>query len=82
MKTGPGAIAQTFAEGTIVGVGWHGGHCYACEACTDGDFISCEKGVVTGIHRHGGYQEYTVATASALARVRKGQRKEKGEWFP
>lgn len=69
---GPGPIAQTFAEGTVVGVGWHGSHCFSCEACTDGDFISCENLVITGIWKHGGYQQYAVAAACALARVPEG----------
>ncbi|CAM9519849.1 unnamed protein product, partial [Sphacelaria rigidula] len=72
VKTGPGAIAQTFAEGTIVGVGWHGSHCFTCESCTDGDFVNCEKATITGVSRPGGYQEYAVVEASALARVPDG----------
>lgn len=50
-------MAQSFALGTVVGAGWHGGHCLTCESCTDGDFVCCENHVITGIHRGGGYQE-------------------------
>lgn len=57
VKSGAGSTAQVFGEGDIVGVGWHGGHCLSCEACTDGDFICCQKGEITGIHFAGGYQE-------------------------
>jgi len=52
-----------------VGVGWHGGHCYKCEACRKGDFINCENGQVTGIHFDGGYAEYLMAPESALAAI-------------
>eukprot|EP00904_Undaria_pinnatifida_P009051 jgi/Undpi1/5276/HiC_scaffold_2.g00557.m1 len=72
IKRGEGLIAQAFAEGDMVGVGWHAGHCFACEACTDGDFVSCSKQRVSGIHIGGGYQEYMVAPAMNLARVPKG----------
>lgn len=72
IKVGTGTIAQSFGEGDVVGVGWHGKHCFACEACTDGDFVSCQKQEVTGLHINGGYQEYMVAPAMNLARVPKG----------
>ncbi|SHF96507.1 alcohol dehydrogenase/alcohol dehydrogenase, propanol-preferring [Fodinibius roseus] len=55
--------------GQRVGVGWHGGHCYKCESCRNGDFINCENGRVTGIHFDGGYAEYLVAPESALAAI-------------
>ena len=58
-----------WSEGQRVGVGWHGGHCYRCEACRNGDFINCENGQVTGIHFDGGYAEYMVAPESALAAI-------------
>lgn len=56
-------------EGDRVGVGWHGGHCFTCDSCRDGEFIMCEHGEVTGIHFDGGYAEYMVAPSNALAAV-------------
>ena len=56
-------------EGQRVGVGWHGGHCFECEACRRGDFINCENAQVTGIHFDGGYAEYLVAPSQAIAGV-------------
>ena len=70
-----GTIEQTgedinsWTEGQRVGVGWHGGHCYQCEACRNGDFINCENGKVTGMHFDGGYAEYLTAPESALAAI-------------
>lgn len=70
-----GTIEQTgeevsnWTEGQRVGVGWHGGHCYRCAACRDGDFINCENGKVTGMHFDGGYAEYLTAPESALADI-------------
>ncbi|GGL26766.1 alcohol dehydrogenase [Halarchaeum grantii] len=55
--------------GDRVGVGWHGGHCFTCDACRRGDFINCENAEVTGIDFDGGYAEYTVAPHEALAAV-------------
>jgi D-arabinose 1-dehydrogenase-like Zn-dependent alcohol dehydrogenase len=52
-----------------VGVGWHGGHCFTCDACRKGLFINCEKAQVTGITFDGGYAEYAVVPASAVARI-------------
>ena len=62
---GPGVVGWT--EGQRVGVGWHGGYCGHCNACRRGDFFACEWGQVTGITYDGGYAEYMVAHASALA---------------
>ncbi|MEZ5979648.1 MAG: alcohol dehydrogenase [Planctomycetota bacterium] len=67
-----GSGVTGFAEGDLVGVGWHGGHDGTCPACRRGRFVHCESGAITGITRDGGYQEYTVAPASALARVPSG----------
>lgn len=64
-----GESVRGFAEGDRVGVGWHGGHCFVCGACRDGDFITCEKGQICGISYDGGYAERLVAPAEALARV-------------
>jgi alcohol dehydrogenase/propanol-preferring alcohol dehydrogenase len=64
-----GADVSQWSEGDRVGVGWHGGHCFTCEACRDGDFVNCANGLVTGIHFDGGYAEYMTAPAEAVARM-------------
>jgi D-arabinose 1-dehydrogenase-like Zn-dependent alcohol dehydrogenase len=58
--------------GQRVGVGWHGGHCFVCEWCRRGDFILCKNGKVTGIHFDGGYGEYTIVPAEAVAALPDG----------
>jgi D-arabinose 1-dehydrogenase-like Zn-dependent alcohol dehydrogenase len=55
--------------GQRVGVGWHGGHCFVCEPCRRGDFILCQNEKVTGLSYDGGYQEYMVAPAEAVAAI-------------
>lgn len=53
-----------------VGVGWHGGHCGHCDACRDGDFFGCTVALqITGISFDGGYAEYMIAPAIAVALV-------------
>jgi D-arabinose 1-dehydrogenase-like Zn-dependent alcohol dehydrogenase len=58
-----------WAAGDRVGVGWHGGHCFTCEACRSGDFVNCENAQVTGISYDGGYAEYMTAPAEAVAKM-------------
>ncbi len=58
-----------WSAGDRVGVGWFGGCDFTCDACRRGDFISCENGRVSGISYDGGYAEYMVAPAEALARI-------------
>src|SRR5438309_986533 len=53
--------------GERVGVGWNGGYCGHCEHCRRGEFFACVTGQVTGITYDGGYGEYLVAPASAVA---------------
>jgi D-arabinose 1-dehydrogenase-like Zn-dependent alcohol dehydrogenase len=56
--------------GQRVGVGWHGGNCGYCDNCRRGDFFACTVDLkVTGISFDGGYGEYMIAPAIALARV-------------
>jgi D-arabinose 1-dehydrogenase-like Zn-dependent alcohol dehydrogenase len=62
-------VAQ-WQPGQRVGVGWHGGHCGYCDACRNGDFFGCTVALqITGISFDGGYADYMVAPAIALARV-------------
>lgn len=62
---GPDAAPWTPAQ--RIGVGWHGGHCFRCEPCRRGDFFNCQNQKITAIHFDGGYQEYVVVPAEAVA---------------
>jgi D-arabinose 1-dehydrogenase-like Zn-dependent alcohol dehydrogenase len=62
-----GANVLNWKVGQRVGVGWHGGHCFVCNACRRGNFVLCERGVITGITINGGYGEYMIVRAEALA---------------
>src|SRR6202163_702045 len=64
-----GANVTSWAVGQRVGVGWHGGHCFVCEQCRRGDFAMCVNRKVTGIDFDGGYAEYMIAPAPALAAI-------------
>lgn len=64
-----GAGVSTWALGQRVGVGWHGGYDGTCNACRRGDFINCQNMKVAGISYDGGYQQYMVAPAEALAAI-------------
>ena len=68
-----GAGVAPWKPGQRVGVGWHGGHCGYCEACRNGDFFGCSVALqITGISFDGGYADYMVAPAIALAIVPEG----------
>ncbi len=60
---------SNWKTGQHVGVGWHGGHCFHCEACRSGDFKLCETTQITGISFDGGYAEYMIAPVEALASI-------------
>jgi D-arabinose 1-dehydrogenase-like Zn-dependent alcohol dehydrogenase len=64
-----GSGVQGWKTGQRVGVGWHGGHCFHCEQCRRGDFAMCLNRKITGIDFDGGYAEYIVAPAAALAAI-------------
>jgi alcohol dehydrogenase/propanol-preferring alcohol dehydrogenase len=64
-----GADVHPWRVGQRVGVGWHGGHDFVCEACRRGDFINCQNAQVTGIAYDGGYAQYMVAPQQVLALV-------------
>ncbi|HXV83591.1 MAG TPA: alcohol dehydrogenase [Candidatus Binatia bacterium] len=68
---GPGVAGWT--PGQWVGLGWHGGHCGYCDSCRRGDFVTCQVALqVPGIAYDGGYAEYTIAPAGALALIPEG----------
>src|ERR1044071_5761710 len=63
-------VPGRWRAGQRVGVGWHAWHCFSCDNCRRGDFFACQTGArVTGISFDGGYADYLVAPATALARV-------------
>src|SRR5882762_10092060 len=65
-----GEGVKPWKTGQRVGVGWHGGNCGYCDHCRRGEFFACEVALLTtGISFDGGYAEYLVAPAEALARV-------------
>ena len=61
-----GGIAE-WHPGQRVGVGWNGGYCGRCDHCRRGEFFACVTGQVTGVTYDGGYGEYMIAPASAVA---------------
>jgi len=66
-EVGPGVTA--WKKGQRVGVGWHGKHCGQCVPCRRGDFISCQNLRITGFSDDGGYAQYMIASADALAAI-------------
>ena len=62
-----GANVTLWKPGQRIGLGWHGGHCFECEPCRSGDFINCRNEKITALSFDGGYQEYMVAPAEAVA---------------
>jgi D-arabinose 1-dehydrogenase-like Zn-dependent alcohol dehydrogenase len=69
-KVGP--EVTVWKAGDRVGVGWHGGHCFTCDACRRGLFLNCTNGKITGITFDGGYAEFAVVPAEAVARMPDG----------
>src|SRR5579875_1201370 len=64
---GLGDHVEGWEVGQRVGVGWFGGNCGHCEWCRRGQLIDCENMEIPGITMDGGYAEYVVVRASALA---------------
>lgn len=65
-----GPDVKQWKLGQRVGIGWHGGHCCYCNQCGRGNFFACEVDLkITGISFDGGYAEYMIAPANALAAV-------------
>src|SRR2546426_2972571 len=68
-----GAAVAGWKLGDRVGVGWHGGHCGYCDACRRGDFVTCQVALqIPGISYDGGYADYLIAPAGALAAIPDG----------
>ncbi len=65
-----GSDVAGWKPGDRAGIGWHGWHCGSCDSCRRGDFLLCRLGNrVPGIAFDGGYEDYVVAPAVALARI-------------
>lgn len=64
-----GAEIKNWKIGQRVGVGWYGGQCGICESCRRGDFISCANPIIPGFTTDGGYAEYAIVEARALASI-------------
>ena len=62
-----GADVKIWKSDQRVGVGWHGGHCFTCDPCRRGDFILCRFEKITSLSFDGGYAEYMIAPAEAVA---------------
>jgi D-arabinose 1-dehydrogenase-like Zn-dependent alcohol dehydrogenase len=65
-----GSGVADWKTGQRVGIGWHAGHCGHCDPCRRGNFFACQVALLTtGISFDGGYAEYVVVPATALASV-------------
>jgi D-arabinose 1-dehydrogenase-like Zn-dependent alcohol dehydrogenase len=64
-----GEGVQGWEVGQRVGVGWFGGNCAYCEPCRRGDLINCQNMEIPGITIDGGYADYVVVNARALASI-------------
>jgi D-arabinose 1-dehydrogenase-like Zn-dependent alcohol dehydrogenase len=62
-----GEGVQGWEIGQRVGVGWFGGNCGYCEPCRRGDLIGCENMEIPGVTSDGGYADYVLVNAHALA---------------
>jgi D-arabinose 1-dehydrogenase-like Zn-dependent alcohol dehydrogenase len=66
------AVADDVSQwevGDRVGVGWNGGYCGKCDPCRRGQLFACVTSQATGVTYDGGYAEYMLAPASAVARM-------------
>jgi len=55
--------------GQRVGVGWFGGNCGYCHQCRRGDLMNCAHMEIPGITVDGGYADYILVKASAMASI-------------
>jgi D-arabinose 1-dehydrogenase-like Zn-dependent alcohol dehydrogenase len=68
-----GAGVAGWEPGQRVGVGWNAGYCGYCNSCRRGDMFACQtSSPVTGITQDGGYAQFMIASAKAVARVPEG----------
>jgi len=64
-----GSAVTGFRVGERVGGGWHGGHDGTCKACRRGLYQMCGHRVVRGVTADGGYAQYALMRAEAVAGV-------------
>jgi len=65
-----GSGVAGWKPGQRVGVGWFGGNCGYCDNCRRGDFLFCTvERRTTAITQDGGYADYMITPAVALALV-------------
>jgi D-arabinose 1-dehydrogenase-like Zn-dependent alcohol dehydrogenase len=64
-----GSGVTGWTVGQRAGVGWNGGFDGACPACRRGDLFACAIKQVTGLTFDGGYADFMIAPASALASI-------------
>lgn len=64
-----GAGVNGWSVGQRVGVGWFGGNCGYCEWCRRGHLIDCENMEIPGVTVDGGYADYVLVRASAMALI-------------
>ena len=68
-----GAGVAGWKTGDRVGVGWHGGNCGYCANCRRGNAFACQtEMLITGLTSDGGYADYMIAPATAVARIPEG----------
>ena len=58
--------------GQRVGIGWYGGGCGYCEWCRRGLLLDCLNMEIPGITADGGYADYVVVRANAMAAMPEG----------
>jgi D-arabinose 1-dehydrogenase-like Zn-dependent alcohol dehydrogenase len=64
-----GEDVHPWEVGQRVGVGWFGGNCGWCEPCRRGNFIACQNMGIPGVTFDGGYADYVLVKANALASI-------------
>jgi len=67
-----GPDVTLWKPGQRAGIGWHGGHCFICDPCRRGEFIVCQNQKITALSFDGGYAEYVIAPAEAVAAIPDG----------
>jgi D-arabinose 1-dehydrogenase-like Zn-dependent alcohol dehydrogenase len=62
-----GEDVRGWEVGQRVGVGWFGGNCGYCARCRRGELMGCENMGIPGITFDGGYADYVLVRAGAMA---------------
>jgi D-arabinose 1-dehydrogenase-like Zn-dependent alcohol dehydrogenase len=64
-----GEDVKGWEVGQRVGVGWFGGNCGYCRRCRRGDLMNCANMDIPGITIDGGYADYVLVRANAMASI-------------